>query len=75
MGIDHFDLTLTIEGGGPSRTHRIGFLRPGQLYDETGLPVTLDGVFSSLAAESAGSIRVMAALLSWGDVAFVAMPS
>ena len=75
LGIDHFDLTLTIEGDGPSRTHRMGFLRPGQLYDESGLPVALDQVFSNVPSEGDGSIRVVAALLSWGDVAFVSMPS
>ena len=75
MGIDHFDLTLTIEGDGPARTHRMGFLRPGQLYDETGLPVTLEGVLSNVGSEGAGPIRVVASLLSWGDVAYVAMPS
>ena len=76
MGIDHFDLTLTIEGHGPSRTHRMGFLRPGQLYDDAGLPVALENVFTMLGDEGADSpVKVVAALLSWGDVAYVSMPS
>jgi hypothetical protein len=73
-GIDHFDLTLTIHSSGGPRTQRMAFLRPGQLYDETVVPAALTAALASLAlGEPESTVRVAAALLSWGDVAYASM--
>ena len=73
-GIDHFDLTLTIHSSGGPRTQRMAFLRPGQLYDETVVPAALTAALASLAlGDPESTVRVAAALLSWGDVAYASM--
>lgn len=73
MGIDHFDLTLTVHGSGVPHTQRLAFLRPGQLYDES-VPAALAAALTALAVGNPEStVRVAAALLSWGDVAYASM--
>jgi hypothetical protein len=73
-GIDHFDLTLTIDASGTPHTQRLAFLRPGQLYDESVVPAALAAALASLATtDPESTVRVAAALLSWGDLAYASM--
>ncbi|MEX0782747.1 MAG: hypothetical protein WD557_08860 [Dehalococcoidia bacterium] len=73
-GIDHFDLTLTFHSTGGPRTQRLAFLRPGQLYDESVVPAALSAALAAFAVgDPETTVRVAAALLSWGDVAFASM--
>jgi hypothetical protein len=74
MGIDHFDLTLTVHVTGQPHTHRLAFLRPGQLYEESVVPAAVTSALAVLAlGDPAASVRVAAALLSWGDIAYATM--
>jgi hypothetical protein len=74
MGIDHFDLTVTVHGDGRPHTQRLAFLRPGQLYEDTVVPAALASAFAALTlGDAESSVRVAAALLSWGDVAYASM--
>jgi hypothetical protein len=74
LGIDHFDLTLTVRGPGKPQTHRMAFLRPAQLYEDAAVPGSLGAVLGSLVvAGETGTVKVVAALLSWGDIAHATM--
>ncbi len=74
LGIDHFDLTITVNGAGKPRSHRLSFLRPAQLYDDAAVPRSLAAALGSLVvASETGTVKVAAALLSWGDIAHATM--
>lgn len=75
LGIDHFDLTLTVSGAaGRPQTHRLAFLRPSQLYEDAAGPGSLAAALGSLVlASETGTVEVVAALLSWGDIAHATM--
>ena len=75
MGIDQFDLTLTIDDGVRPETRSLRLLRPGQLYDGSVIPLALASAFAALAAEHTSTVRIAVALLSWGDIAHAALPS
>ncbi|MGH2609481.1 MAG: hypothetical protein ACRDHF_10370 [Tepidiformaceae bacterium] len=74
LGIDQFDLTLTVSGAGRPQTHRMAFLRPSQLYEDAAVPGSLAAALGALVlASETGTVSVVAALLSWGDIAHATM--
>ena len=75
MGIDQFDLTLTIDDGARPQTRRLRLLRPGELYDGSVIPLALASAFAALAADHTSTVRIAVSLLSWGDIAYAALPS
>lgn len=70
MGIDHFDLTLTVHADGKPRTHRLALLRPAELYDGGRVAGIVASILAPLSREDGCEpARIAAALLSWGDIA------
>jgi hypothetical protein len=52
----------------------MAFLRPAQLYEDSAVPGSLAAILASLVlAGESGSVKVVAALLSWGDIAHATM--
>jgi hypothetical protein len=76
-GIDHFDLTLAFRAESEKRVRSLAFdrLRPIDLYQET-FPERLASMLSTeLAGIRTSTLRVSAALFSWGEAAHAALPA
>jgi hypothetical protein len=74
-GIDSFDLTLALGATGQkSASVRLDKLRPIELYQDS-LPQRLAGFLCAEATRlRSASLHLTAALFSWGDAAYQALP-
>jgi hypothetical protein len=75
-GIDHFDLALARSRGeqGPPRSAEFRDLHPLDLYGESRVNQRV-AAFLNAGGFAGGPVRVAAALYSWGDAAYAALPA
>ncbi|HXH22409.1 MAG TPA: hypothetical protein VNN10_10285 [Dehalococcoidia bacterium] len=76
-GIDHFDLTLAFAADSDRRVRSLAFdrLRPIDLYQEPFPERLASALVSELTGLKASTLRVSAALFSWGEAAHAALPA
>lgn len=77
FGIDHFDVSIAVSVGGVAvQSLKFDKVRPQELYGDSSL---IYDIYSALAGSitdaGSGVVHIAAALFSWGDAAYAALPA